>query len=60
MNPLYFRVYADFEANNAVKSSSIGNKTTNNYKKNPILNGYHMESELEDVLKSGYHKSALG
>ena len=26
----------------------------------PILNGYHIESELEDVLKSGYHKSPLG
>ena len=38
----------------------MGNKTTNIYKQNPVLNGYHLESELEDVLKSGYHKSSLG
>ena len=25
-----------------------------------MLNGYRIESELEDVLKSGYHKSPLG
>ena len=25
-----------------------------------MLNGYHTESELEYVLKSGYHKSPLG
>ena len=56
-NPFYFRIYADFEADNEEDSSSIGNKTTNIYKQNPILNGYHIVSELEDVLKSGYHKS---
>ena len=59
-NPLYFRVYADFEADNEKDNSSIGNKTTNIYKQSPVLNGYHIESELEDVLKSGYHKSPLG
>ena len=59
-NPLYFRIYADFEADNEKDNSTIGNKTTNIYKQNPILNGYHIESELEDVLKSGYHKSPLG
>ena len=26
----------------------------------PVLNGYHIESELEDVLKSDYYKSPLG
>ena len=40
--------------------SSMGNKTTKIYKQNPVLNGYHIESELEDVLKSEYYKSALG
>ena len=25
-----------------------------------MLNGYYIESELEDVLKNGYHKSPLG
>ena len=59
-NPLYFRIYADFEADNEKDNSSIGNKTTNIYKQNPILNGYHIVSELEDVLKSGYYKSPLG
>ena len=59
-NPLYFRIYADFEADNEKENSSIGNKTTNIYKQNPVLNGYHIESELDDALASGYHKSPLG
>ena len=59
-NPLYFRIYADFEADNEIENSSIGNKTTNIYKQNPILNGYYIESELEDVLKSVYWNSPLG
>ena len=59
-NPLFFRIYADFEADNEFENSSIGNKTTNIYKQNPKLNGYRIVSELEDVLKSGYYKSHLG
>ena len=59
-NPLYFRVYADFEAVNEKDNTSIGNKTTNIYKQNPVLNGYHIVSELEDVLKSDYYKSPIG
>ena len=59
-NPFYFRIFADFEADDEIDDSSIGNKTTNISKQHPILNGYHIESELEDVLKSGYHKSLLG
>ena len=31
MNPLYFRIYAVFEADNEKDNSSIGNKTTNIY-----------------------------
>ena len=58
--PLYFRIYADFEADNEIDISSIGNKATNIYKQNPVLNGYHIESELNDFLKSGYYKSPLG
>ena len=38
----------------------MGNKTTNIYKQNPVLNGYHIISELEDVLESGYYESPLG
>ena len=41
-------------------NSSIGNKTTSIYKQNPVFNGYHIESELEGILKRGYHKSPLG
>ena len=59
-NPLYFRIYADFEADNEKDDSVVGNKTTNIYKQNPVLNGYHIVSELEDVLKSDYYKSPLG
>ena len=59
-NPLYFRIYADFEADNEKDNSCIGNKTTNIYKQNPVLNGYRIVTELEDVLKSRYHKSPLG
>ena len=59
-NLLYFRINADFEADNEKDNSIIGNRTTNIYKQNPVLNGYHIESELEDILKSEYHKSLLG
>ena len=59
-NLLYFRIYADFEDDNEKDNSIIGIKTINIFKQNPVLNGYHEESELEDVLKSGYHKSPLG
>ena len=52
-NPLYFRIYADFEADNEKDISSVGNKTTNIYKQNPVLNGYRIKSKLDDVLKSG-------
>ena len=59
-NPLYFRIYAGFEADNEIDKSSIGKKTTNFYKQNPVLNGYHIESELEDGLQNSYYKFPLG
>ena len=49
-NPFYFRVYAYFEADNEFYNSSVGNKTTNIFKQNPVLNGYKIISELDDVL----------
>ena len=52
-NTLSFWIYADFEADNEVHNSKIGNKTTNNYRQNQVLDGYHVESELEHVLQSG-------
>ena len=51
---IYFRIYADFEADNEIDNSSIGNKATNIYKQNPVLNGFYIESELNDILKNGY------
>ena len=38
-NPLYFRNIADFEADNEIDGSNIGNRTTDIYKQNPVLNG---------------------
>ena len=59
-NKLYFRIYADFEADNKKESTSIGNKTTNIYKQEPVCKGYQIVSDLEEVLKSDYYKSHLG
>ena len=59
-NLLYFKVVADFEADNEIDGSNVGNETTNIYKQNPVLNGYYIVSELEDVLKRGYYESPLG
>ena len=39
-NLLFFWIYADFEADNEKDNSSVGNKTANIYKQNPVLNGY--------------------
>ena len=59
-NKLYFKIYADFEADNKKEDTSIGDKTTNIYKQEPVCNGYYIESELDHILKSGYYKSPLG
>ena len=52
-NPFSFKIYADFEADKEKDNSSVENRTTKVYKQNPLLKGYRIESELEDVLKSG-------
>ena len=39
-NPIYFRNIAVFEADNQFDNSSTGNKTTNFFRQNPVLNGY--------------------
>ena len=59
-NPLYFRIFADFETDKEVDGSSVGNKTTSIYKQNPVLNSYYILSELEVVLESDYYESRLG
>ena len=53
---LYFRIFADFKADNEIDKCSIGNKTTNIYKQNPVPNRYHIISELGDLLKSGNYE----
>ena len=58
--PLYFKIYADFECNNELNNSNMGNKTTNIYHQRPVCNGFYIVSELNDVLKSGYYHSPLG
>ena len=52
---MYFKNIADFEADNEITDSKVvGNKATNNYKQNTVLNGYYFISELDDVLENGY------
>ena len=51
-NPVYFRIYSDSEADNEKDYSKIRNKTTNIYKQKPVLNGYYIISELNDVIES--------
>ena len=36
-NPLYFKIYADFEADNEEDNSNTGDKTTNIYKQNAVI-----------------------
>ena len=57
-NPINFRINADFEADIEIYKSNIGNKT-NVYKQNPILNGYHIISELNDFLRTRSDESPL-
>ena len=59
-NPLYFRIHADFQAANEIDHSSLGNKTTNIYQQNPVIIGYHIESEWTDILNSSYYEYPLG
>ena len=59
-NLLSFRSYADFEADNEIDNSCIGNKTTNFLKQKPVCNGYYLVSDLNDVLPSGYYDSPSG
>ena len=58
-NPLYLRIYADFEADNEIDNTHIGNKTTNVYRQNAVCNGYYIVSEWDDVLKIGYYECPL-
>ena len=59
-NLLSFGIYAVFGADTEKGNRNLGNKTTNIYEQNPVLNGYRIVSELENILQSGYYKSPLG
>ena len=59
-NPLYVWIIAVFESDNEIDNSSKGNKKPSFFKQNPVFNGEHMISELDDVLKSGSYESPLG
>ena len=50
-------VIADFEANNKVDNTYIGNKTTSIFKPNPVFNGYYIISELGDFSKGDHYES---
>ena len=52
-NPLFSRINADFEADNEIDDSSIGDKTTNIVEQIPVCIGYRIESELNDNLNCG-------
>ena len=52
-NPLHFKIYADFEADNELDDSNKGNKTTIIFKQNPLCSGFYIVSELNDVLQTG-------
>ena len=49
MNPFYFRIFEDFEADNETDTSNRGKRTINIYKPNPIPNSYYIVSELDDA-----------
>ena len=46
---LYFRIFADFEADNGIDNSNKGNETTNIDKENPFFIGSCIVSELNYV-----------
>ena len=50
---------ADFEADNQIDRSNLGNKRTNVYQQNLACNGSFIVSDLDDVLKSSYYESLL-
>ena len=53
-NPVYIPIFADFEADIEIDNTHIGNKTTMFNKQNPVLIGFYIVSELNDVLEGGY------
>ena len=58
--PLYFKIYAFFEASDEIDSSCKVEKATNIYEQNPVCNGVYKVSELSGILQSDYNESLLG
>ena len=48
---LFFRIYAEFEADDGIDNSEAGNKINSIFKQNPACNGCYIVSELIAVLK---------
>ena len=70
-NPVFRRIYADFEVDNEVDasfansslcdySSSICTKRFNTYEQNPICNGYYIRSQVNNILQSGSYEINQG
>ena len=57
--PLYFRTNAVFEGENEFEIWCIGKATTNIQKQNPVCNDSYMESEVTDILQSGFYEAPL-
>ena len=60
-NPLYFRIYKDFVANNEIDTYNICNKTTTIFfSKIVFVMVFYIVSIFNDVLQSGCYESKLG
>ena len=55
----FFRIFAGFQADLEIDKSDQGNWTSKIYKQNPVRFGKYKKLELNDILQSGYHESAL-
>ena len=51
---------ADFEAEDKDDNSKIVDKTSNNYKQNPVGNIFYIVSDLKDILQSRYYEPPVG
>ena len=60
-NPLFFRIFPGFEADNEIEDNKdVCNKTTDICKENPVYNRFYIISQLYGVLQTGYYIFLLG
>ena len=57
--PSYFKINADFKCINEKDNSTIGEKSTNIFKQNPVCSEYYIVSDLPEVLRNEF-KSNFG